>query len=88
MGSNTEEKPRNNLQNLYKNLSKEIKSDNFCYSKVGKAITKWGAVEKSLILLSQHWKNCHFEKVTKISSHFDGSNNIFADCTYETRSFL
>ena len=29
MGSNTEKK-----QNSYKNLSKEIKSDNFCYRKV------------------------------------------------------
>ena len=48
-----------NLQNLYKNLSKEIKSDNFCYRKVGRAITKWGAIEKSPILLSQYWKNDH-----------------------------
>ena len=31
------------------------KSDNFCYRKVGRAIllTKWGAIEKSPILLSQ-----------------------------------
>ena len=29
-----------------------------------------GAIEKSSILLSQYWKNYHF----------DGSNNIFADC--------
>ena len=50
MGSNTEKKPWNNLQNSYKNLSKEIKSDNFCYRKVGRAMTKWGAIEKSLIL--------------------------------------
>ena len=40
--------------------SKEIKSDNFCYHKVGKAITKLGAIEKSPILLSQSWKNYHF----------------------------
>jgi hypothetical protein len=46
MGSNTEKKPWTNLQNLYNNLIKEIKSD-----KVGRAITKWGAIEKSLILL-------------------------------------
>ena len=25
--------------------------------KVGRAITKWGAIEKSQILLSQYWKN-------------------------------
>ena len=36
-------------QNLYKNLSKEIKSDNFCYRKVGRAIIKWGAIEKNTI---------------------------------------
>ena len=60
MGSDTEKKPWNNLQNSYKNLSKGIKSDNFCYRKVGRAITKWGAIEKSPILLSQFWKNYHF----------------------------
>ena len=38
MGSNTEKKPWTNLQNSYKNLSKDIKSDNFCYLKVGRAI--------------------------------------------------
>ena len=36
MGSNTEKKPWTNLQKSYKNWSKEIKSDNFCYQKVGK----------------------------------------------------
>ena len=41
-----------------KKLSKRIKSDNFCYRKVGRGITKWGAIEKSPILLSQHWKIC------------------------------
>jgi hypothetical protein len=25
-------------------LSKYVKSDNFCYCKVGRAITKWGAI--------------------------------------------
>ena len=64
MGSNTEKKPWTNIQNTYKNLSKEIKSDNFCYRKVGRAITKWGAIEKSPMLLLL----------------FDGSNNIFVDC--------
>ena len=60
MGSNTEKKPWTNLQNLYKNLSKEIKSDNFCYRKVGRAITKWGAIEKSPILLSQQIVNVDY----------------------------
>jgi len=47
----------------------------FC--KVGRAITKWGSIQKSPIL-----KNFYFERVTKIISHFDSSNNIFADCNY------
>ena len=60
MVSNTEKKPWTNLQSSYKNLRKEIKSDNFCYRKVGRAITKWGAQEKSPILLSQYGKNDDF----------------------------
>ena len=50
MGSDTEKKQWTNIQNSYKNWSKEIKSDNFCYRKVGRAITKWGAIEKSTFL--------------------------------------
>ena len=42
MGSNTEKKPWTNLQKSFKNLSKEIKSDNFYYRKVGRAITNFG----------------------------------------------
>ena len=79
MGSNTEKKPWTNLQNSYKNLSKEIKSDNFWYHKVGREITKWGAIEKSPILLSQYWKN-EWLNGNIIISYFGGSNNIFADC--------
>ena len=52
MGGNTENKPWTNLQNSYKNWSKEIKSDKFCYRKVRRAITKWGAIEKSPILFN------------------------------------
>ena len=85
MGSNTEKKPWTNLQNSYKKWSKEIKSDNFCYRKVGRAITKWGAIQKSPILLSQYGKNYHFRRVTKIILHFDGSNNISADCTIQSQ---
>ena len=44
------------------------------------------AIEKSPILLSQYWKNYHFERVTKIISYFDGSNNIFADCIRAPRT--
>jgi hypothetical protein len=72
----------NQSTKLIQNRSKEIKSDNFCYRKVGRAITKWGAIEKSPILLSQYWKIYHFLRVTKIISHFDDSNNIFVDCSF------
>ena len=47
---------------VYKKLSKEIKSDNFCYRKVGRAITLQGEIEKNPILLSQYW-NFFFFKV-------------------------
>ena len=46
----------NQSTKLIQNLSNENKSDNFCYRKVGRATTKWGAIEKSPILLSQYWK--------------------------------
>ena len=39
-------KPGIPVQNLYKKWSKEIKSDNFWYRKVGRAITKLGPLEK------------------------------------------
>ena len=38
-----------------KKISIEVKSDNF-YRKVGRAITLWGAIEKSQIMLSQYKK--------------------------------
>jgi hypothetical protein len=53
-------------------------------SKVGRAITKWGAIEKSPILLSQYWKIYHFLRVTKIISHFDSSNNIFEKVSWKS----
>ena len=34
-----------------------------CYCKVGRARTKWGAIEKSPILLSQYWINEEFELI-------------------------
>ena len=39
----------NQSTKIIQKLSKVIKSDNFCYRKVGRAITKWGAIEKSPI---------------------------------------
>ena len=35
---------------IIQNLSKEVKSNNFCFCKVGRAITKWGAIKKDLLL--------------------------------------
>ena len=61
--------------------SKEIKSNNFCYIKIRRAITKWGAIEKSSILLAQHWKIYHFDIVPKIILHFGETNNNFAGCS-------
>jgi len=46
----------NQSTKLIQNLSKEIKGDNLCYRKVVRSITKWGAIEKSPILLSLYWK--------------------------------
>ena len=45
-----------------------------------KLISLQGAIEKSPILLSQYWKNEWLDG-NIIISHFDGSNNIFADST-------
>ena len=67
MGSNTEKKPLTNLQNSKKNLNKEIKSNNFCYHKVGRTITKWGkksniaiAILEKLPFLKVNKKNFAF----------------------------
>ena len=46
---------------LMQKFNKETKSDNFCYRKVGTAITNCGTIEKSPILLSKYWKNYHFQ---------------------------
>ena len=65
MRNNTEKKPRTNQKTDTKNRSKRNKSNNFCYRNAGRAITKWGAIEKSIILLSQYWKNKHFDNAQK-----------------------
>ena len=39
---------------------------------------KWGAIEKSKILLSHYWRI--LDCAPKIVSYFWGNNNIFADC--------
>ena len=35
---------------IHKKRSKKVNRHNFCYCKVGSAITSWGAIEKSAIL--------------------------------------
>ena len=50
----------NQSTKLIQKLKQLTKSDNLFYRKVGRAITKWGAMKKSPILLSQYWKNFHF----------------------------
>ena len=69
MGSNTKKKPCTNLQNLHENWSKEIKSENFCYRKVGRAITKWGAIEKKTL-----------DRALKTNPYLGGINKLFVDC--------
>ena len=54
MGSNTEKKPWTNLQKSYKNLSKEIKSDNFYYRKVERAITNFDGSNNIFELYVEH----------------------------------
>ena len=69
MGNKTEKKkPRINVQKV----KQTVKSDNFWYRKVGRAITKWKAKEKSPILLSQYQKNIQIDSIPKIISHFGG----------------
>ena len=58
--------------------AKRLRATNF--AKVGRAITKWVAMEKSPVLLSKYSRDDQFYRLTKIISHFDGSNNIFVDC--------
>ena len=41
--------------------TKQEKSDNFCYRKVERAITIWGAIEKNSMLILQYGKINHFD---------------------------
>ena len=45
----------NQSTKLIQKLKQRDKERQLCYRKVGRAITKWGAIEKSSILLSQYW---------------------------------
>ena len=59
-------------------LMQKLKSDNFGYRKVGRAITNWGAIESNIAIAISG--KLQFLNGNKIISHFNGSNNIFADC--------
>ena len=45
----------NQSTQLIKKLKQWDKEQQLCNRKVGRAITKWGAIEKSSILLLQYW---------------------------------
>ena len=75
MGSNTERNQWTNLQSRNKRLSKNIKGDNLCYCKVGRAIIIWGEIDLCSIS-----KNGYFDMAPKIISNIGDTNNIFAEC--------
>ena len=45
----------NQSTKLIQKWKKEIKSDNFCYRKYGRVITKWGAIEKCPTLRNKNY---------------------------------
>ena len=62
---NRKKKPLTNLQNQLKKGSKKINTDNCCYRKVGRAISKWRAIEKSLV-----YCYCNFQKNSYSKKYF------------------
>ena len=52
----------------------DIKSDNFRYRIIERAITKWGEIEKGPLLLYYR-----FDRLPKIILHLGGTNNILVD---------
>ena len=58
-----------NVQNLLQKLKIENKGVN--YRKVGRAISIWGIIEKSPILLSQNWNHFKFNSALKLISQSD-----------------
>ena len=64
-----------NTKNLKKN---SIKSNKFCYCKVGRVLTKSGAKVKSPILLTKYLKNNDLILYLNIL-HFGCTNIIFTD---------
>ena len=53
----------NQSTKLIQKMKQKDKERQLCYRKVGGAITNWGAIEKSPILLSQYWINEEFELI-------------------------
>ena len=53
----------NQSKKLIQKLKQRDSERQLCYRKVGRAITKGGAIEKSTILLSQYWINEEFELI-------------------------
>ena len=53
----------NQSTKLIQKMKQRDKERQLCYRKVGRAIIKWGEIEKSSILLSQYWINEEFELI-------------------------
>ena len=53
----------NQSTKLIQKMKQRDKERQLCYRKVGRAITKGGAIEKSPILPSQYWINEEFELI-------------------------
>ena len=78
MGSKTEKKLLTNLRTRYKKMKKQVKSDNFYYCKVERAVIRGRAIEKRPILQTQCLKNLQLDGTIFIA-YFEGTNNIFVD---------
>ena len=63
---------------MIKKNKQRCKCDNFCYRKIKRAITEWGAIQKIPILLSQYLKTDPLDRIPQINSHFGGTNINFA----------
>ena len=60
----------------------KIRSNNFCYCNVGRFIIK---LKTSQILPLQYWKKIYLDWVSKIISHFSGTNTIYVNCIWKRR---
>ena len=59
-------------------IKQQVKSNNFCYCKVERAITNWGAREKSPILLLKYWKNVQIDCLSHKLFHILEAAIIFS----------